>query len=208
MGRTFRLSKLDQKPCFQPCLNEFPDFSVTIAGSGLNKNKTGCMGFGMKSLAPRTAAGMRWFAADVDGKLCSSVPHQATERGAVRSGARIPSAALAPALQTDAQFSIGKRNKVKLIASLANQASVQARTSPTMPEIAVIGRTNSGKSSLINHLLGKKLAKTSSRAGKTTAIDLYRVNDALVLADVPGYGFEHVGSELDKKWSRVWGPLW
>ena len=166
------------------------------------------MGFGMKSLAPRTAAGMRWFAADVDGKLCSSVPHQATETGAVRSGARIPSAALAPALQTDAQFSIGKRNKVKLIASLANQASVQARTSPTMPEIAVIGRTNSGKSSLINHLLGKKLAKTSSRAGKTTAIDLYRVNDALVLADVPGYGFEHVGSELDKKWSRVWGPLW
>ena len=166
------------------------------------------MGFGMKSLASRTAAGMRWFAADVDGKLCSSVPHQATETGAVRSGARIPSAALAPALQTDAQFAIGKRNKVKLIASLANEASVQSRTSPTMPEIAVIGRTNSGKSSLINHLLGRKLAKTSSRAGKTTAIDLYRVNDALVLADVPGYGFEHVGSELDKKWSRVWGPLW
>ena len=163
----------------------------------------------LRSLASRrTAAGMRWFAADVDGKLCSSVPHQATETGAVRSGARIPSAALAPALQTDAQFAIGKRNKVKLIASLANEASVQARTSPTMPEIAVIGRTNSGKSSLINHLLGKKLAKTSSRAGKTTAIDLYRVNDALVLADVPGYGFEHVGSELDKKWSRVWGPLW
>lgn len=76
-----------------------------------------------------------------------------------------------------------------------------------LPEIAVVGRTNSGKSSLLNHLLGKTLAKTSSRSGKTTAIDLYLINDSLILADVPGYGFEHKTNILSKKWQRVWGPL-
>ena len=54
---------------------------------------------------------------------------------------------------------------------------------------------------------GQGLAKASSRAGKTTCIDLYCINDCMVLADVPGYGFEHETSVLSKKWQRQWGPL-
>jgi len=110
------------------------------------------------------------------------------------------------------RFAINKHNKVKLIASLHSKHNVQerlqARSHMRVPEIAVVGRTNSGKSSLINSLLAKSgLAKASSRAGKTTSINLYLINDSLILADVPGYGFEHENSTLSRKWQRVWWPL-
>jgi ribosome biogenesis GTP-binding protein YsxC/EngB len=114
--------------------------------------------------------------------------------------------------ERETKFAINKRNKVKLVASFKNKGDVlerlEVRKWMDLPEIVILGRTNSGKSSLISHLLGQPgRAKDSSRAGKTTSIDLYLVNDALILADVPGYGFEHKNSELEKKWERVWRPL-
>jgi GTP-binding protein len=67
---------------------------------------------------------------------------------------------------------------------------------PTLPEFAFIGRSNVGKSSLINMLAGKKnLAKTSSTPGKTRVINHFMINDAWYLVDLPGYGYAKVSKE-------------
>lgn len=70
-----------------------------------------------------------------------------------------------------------------------------------LPEIALIGRSNVGKSSLINHLLKvKKLAKVSSTPGKTQLVNFFTVDDVLTLVDLPGYGFAKVAKSLRKEW--------
>ena len=67
--------------------------------------------------------------------------------------------------------------------------------SPTLPEYAFIGRSNVGKSSLINMLVrNNKLAKTSSKPGKTQTINHFLVNDNWYLVDLPGYGFASVST--------------
>jgi len=71
-----------------------------------------------------------------------------------------------------------------------------------MPEIALIGRSNVGKSSLINHLLNNSnLAKTSSTPGKTQSINFFSIDERLALVDLPGYGYAKVPKELRGKWS-------
>lgn len=73
-----------------------------------------------------------------------------------------------------------------------------------LPEVAMAGKSNVGKSSMINHLLGnKKLARTSSEPGKTRLINLYAVNSALILADLPGYGFARVPQAEKKRWAGM-----
>lgn len=73
-----------------------------------------------------------------------------------------------------------------------------------LPEIAVAGRSNVGKSSLLNHLFAaKNLVKTSSTPGKTQALNFFNVDDRLSFVDLPGYGFAQVPIEVRKKW----GPL-
>lgn len=73
-----------------------------------------------------------------------------------------------------------------------------------LPEIAVAGRSNVGKSSLLNHLLHSKgLAKTSSTPGKTQALNFFQVGESLVFVDLPGYGFASVPLAVRKKW----GPM-
>ena len=73
-----------------------------------------------------------------------------------------------------------------------------------MPEIAVAGRSNVGKSSLLNHLFQSKgLVKTSSTPGKTQAINFFIVDDAISFVDLPGYGFAKVPVAVRKKW----GPM-
>ncbi len=74
------------------------------------------------------------------------------------------------------------------------------------PEIAFIGRSNSGKSSLINHLTQKKdLVYTSSTPGKTQLINFFNIDDQLILVDLPGYGFAKVDHKLKKTWGKTLG---
>jgi GTP-binding protein len=69
------------------------------------------------------------------------------------------------------------------------------------PEVAFAGRSNVGKSSLINRLLGRRgLARTSSTPGRTRTINFYTVNDAFLFADLPGYGYAKVSRALQEEW--------
>lgn len=74
----------------------------------------------------------------------------------------------------------------------------------TLPEIAFAGRSNVGKSSLINALLNrKKLARTSSQPGKTQTINFYNVNKEFFLVDLPGYGFAKVSRTEQERWGKM-----
>ena len=73
-----------------------------------------------------------------------------------------------------------------------------------LPEIAFSGRSNVGKSSLLNALiLRKNYARTSSQPGKTQTINYYRVNDNVYLVDLPGYGYAKVSEETRRKWGKM-----
>ena len=72
------------------------------------------------------------------------------------------------------------------------------------PEYAFAGRSNVGKSSLINALLNRKnLARTSSQPGKTQTLNFYNVNDSFYLVDLPGYGYAKAGREESAKWGKM-----
>lgn len=74
----------------------------------------------------------------------------------------------------------------------------------TEPEVAFAGKSNVGKSSLINGLLNRKsLARTSSQPGKTQTINFYHVNQAVYLVDLPGYGYAKANEEIKAKWGRM-----
>ena len=71
-------------------------------------------------------------------------------------------------------------------------------------EVAFAGKSNVGKSSLINGLMNRKaLARTSSEPGKTQTINFYNVNDVMYLVDLPGYGFARVSKEESARWGRM-----
>ena len=73
-----------------------------------------------------------------------------------------------------------------------------------LPQVAVAGRSNCGKSSLINAVLGrKKLARVSQTPGKTREINFYEVNDAFFLVDLPGYGYARAPQELRGSWPAL-----
>ena len=73
-----------------------------------------------------------------------------------------------------------------------------------LPEFAFAGKSNVGKSSLINGLLNRKsLARTSSQPGKTQTINFYNINDALYFVDLPGYGYAKVSVEVKAKWGKM-----
>ncbi len=73
-----------------------------------------------------------------------------------------------------------------------------------LPEIAFVGKSNVGKSSLINSLLGRRsLARTSSAPGKTRTINFYNIDEKLYFVDLPGYGYAKTSKEEQQKWSKV-----
>ena len=73
-----------------------------------------------------------------------------------------------------------------------------------LPEIAFAGKSNVGKSSLINALVNRKaLARTSSSPGKTQTINFYNVNRELYFVDLPGYGYASVSKEVKAKWGKM-----
>ncbi|MBP5222646.1 MAG: YihA family ribosome biogenesis GTP-binding protein [Lachnospiraceae bacterium] len=74
----------------------------------------------------------------------------------------------------------------------------------TRPEVAFAGKSNVGKSSLINALMNRKsLARTSAQPGKTQTINFYNVNDALYFVDLPGYGYARASEEIKAKWGKM-----
>lgn len=73
-----------------------------------------------------------------------------------------------------------------------------------LPEVAFAGRSNVGKSSLINTLVNRKsLVRTSSTPGKTRHINFFTINDELFLVDLPGYGYAKVSKEEKKSWGKM-----
>ena len=74
----------------------------------------------------------------------------------------------------------------------------------TLPEIAFVGRSNVGKSTLINSLLNrKKLVKTSATPGKTQLINFFKINDQFYFVDLPGYGYAKVPEKVRRKWQNL-----
>src|SRR5690625_4961517 len=74
----------------------------------------------------------------------------------------------------------------------------------SLPEIALAGRSNVGKSSLINRMINRRdLARTSSKPGKTQTLNFYKLNDAFYFVDVPGYGY----AKVSKRDQKFWGPM-
>lgn len=72
------------------------------------------------------------------------------------------------------------------------------------PEVAFAGKSNVGKSSLINALMNRKsYARTSSQPGKTQTINFYNINDAMYLVDLPGYGYANASPAVKAKWGKM-----
>ena len=91
---------------------------------------------------------------------------------------------------------------MKIIKSVFEKSSSKISECPkgNLPEFALVGRSNVGKSSLINTLLNKKsIAKTSSKPGKTILINHFKINDKFYLVDLPGYGYSRTSKQIIKE---------
>ena len=98
-----------------------------------------------------------------------------------------------------------KVNYANFIKSLADIKTYLAESEAyELPEICVAGRSNVGKSSLINMLCSqKKLAKTSQTPGRTRLLNLFNISDKFILVDLPGYGYAKAPKSEIEKWSRL-----
>ncbi len=95
---------------------------------------------------------------------------------------------------------------MKIISAVFLKSSALAAQCPptNLPEFAFIGRSNVGKSSLINMITGVKgLAKTSGTPGKTRLINHYVINTEWYLVDLPGYGYARISKKIRKDWEKM-----
>lgn len=94
-----------------------------------------------------------------------------------------------------------KVNQAKLVISAVSQKQYPK---DSLPEIALAGRSNVGKSSFINRLIQRKsLARTSSKPGKTQTLNFYEINESFYFVDVPGYGYAKVSKQERNKWGLM-----
>jgi len=95
---------------------------------------------------------------------------------------------------------------------LLSASDVRHFPAPNLPEIAFLGRSNVGKSSVINSLVGTKLARTSSTPGRTRAINFFELRIAgkprpeLIFTDLPGYGYARISREVSAQWPSFIDP--
>jgi len=95
---------------------------------------------------------------------------------------------------------------MKIISAEFVISAVAPKQYPTdgLPEIALVGRSNVGKSSLLNKMMNRKsLARTSSRPGKTQTLNYFRVNNQLYFVDFPGYGYAKVAKSIKEQWGKM-----
>lgn len=78
--------------------------------------------------------------------------------------------------------------------------TVKALPNTKMSEFAFVGRSNVGKSSLINAVLGQKVARTSNTPGRTQSLNLFNLDDRVIIADLPGYGYARVSKSDALRW--------
>src|SRR5215468_6116399 len=94
--------------------------------------------------------------------------------------------------------------KIKSVRFVRSVTSPEQFPGGRLPEVAFVGRSNVGKSSLVNSLLGSPgLARTSSTPGRTQLINFFQVNNGFYFVDLPGYGYAKVPVEI----KRTWGPM-
>lgn len=95
---------------------------------------------------------------------------------------------------------------------LASASDASHFPAPSVPEVAFLGRSNVGKSSVINSLVGTKLARTSSTPGRTRSINFFEIRwpgkprPELIFADLPGYGYAKVSREVSQEWPKFIEP--
>jgi GTP-binding protein len=95
---------------------------------------------------------------------------------------------------------------------LASATNVSHFPAPALPEIAFLGRSNVGKSSVINSLVGTKLARTSSTPGRTRSINFFEIRwpgkpqPELIFTDLPGYGYAKISREISQEWPKFIEP--
>src|SRR5229473_819794 len=95
---------------------------------------------------------------------------------------------------------------------LAAATDVSHFPAPSLPEIAFLGRSNVGKSSVINALVGTKLARTSSTPGRTRSINFFEIRwpgkpePELIFTDLPGYGYAKISREISQEWPKFIEP--
>jgi GTP-binding protein len=102
---------------------------------------------------------------------------------------------------------------MRVLSRFMMSASDAARfPAPLLPEVAFLGRSNVGKSSVINSLLGSKVAKTSSTPGRTRSINFFEIRWAgkpepeLIFTDLPGYGYAKISREISQQWPSFIDP--
>lgn len=94
-------------------------------------------------------------------------------------------------------------HKIKKVEFVKSAVNPKDYPPADRPEIAIVGRSNVGKSSLINAILNRKIAKVSATPGKTRLINFFNVNDKFYFVDLPGYGYASVSKKERQHWQKM-----